>query len=477
MTDKQRPSLTILKLLDMFLLVVSFGIATALVVHAKGWLSLVYFLSLKTTVSNFIIAAIALLLCHLIFRLCSPYRSRRMSNKRSELIDISKATTLCALCFFAIGLIFSVTMITPSFLALFWLLSTGVLCLSRVCLRLGLAYLRARGRNLRYMLILGTNPRAIEFARNITDTPERGYRVLGFVDNKWSGLDCFAATGYKLVSDYAGLPAYLRNNVVDEVVNCLPFGSFHKHFWEVATLCEQHGILMRFNSNIFGPGSSHWHAEEFEGGEYLATYSIAEGWPRIMKRALDIIISSLMLILLAPVFALVALAIMLTSPGPVFFLQQRIGLNKRRFSVYKFRTMVPNAEKLMPRLVSRNEVSGPVFKIKNDPRITPIGRFLRRSSIDELPQLLNVLKGEMSLVGPRPLPVRDYEGFSQDWQRRRFSVKPGITCLWQVNGRSNISFDKWMLLDLQYLDEWSLWLDMKILAKTIPAVMRGSGAA
>lgn len=327
------------------------------------------------------------------------------------------------------------------------------------------------------MLILGTNPRAIEFARNITDTPERGYRVLGFVDNKWSGLDCFAATGYKLVSDYAGLPAYLRNNVVDEVVNCLPFGSFHKHFWEVATLCEQHGILMRFNSNIFGPGSSHWHAEEFEGGEYLATYSIAEGWPRIMKRALDIIISSLMLILLAPVFALVALAIMLTSPGPVFFLQQRIGLNKRRFSVYKFRTMVPNAENLMPRLVSRNEVSGPVFKIKNDPRITPIGRFLRRSSIDELPQLLNVLKGEMSLVGPRPLPVRDYEGFSQDWQRRRFSVKPGITCLWQVNGRSNISFDKWMLLDLQYLDEWSLWLDMKILAKTIPAVMRGSGAA
>jgi lipopolysaccharide/colanic/teichoic acid biosynthesis glycosyltransferase len=139
--------------------------------------------------------------------------------------------------------------------------------------------------------------------------------------------------------------------------------------------------------------------------------------------------------------------------------------------------MVPNAEKLMPRLVGRNEVSGPVFKIKNDPRITPIGKFLRRSSIDELPQLLNVLKGEMSLVGPRPLPVRDYEGFSQDWQRRRFSVKPGITCLWQVNGRSNISFEKWMLLDLQYLDEWSLWLDMKILAKTIPAVMRGSGAA
>jgi lipopolysaccharide/colanic/teichoic acid biosynthesis glycosyltransferase len=131
----------------------------------------------------------------------------------------------------------------------------------------------------------------------------------------------------------------------------------------------------------------------------------------------------------------------------------------------------------MPTLENRNEVSGPVFKIRNDPRITPLGRFLRRSSIDELPQLINVLKGDMSLVGPRPLPVRDYEGFNEDWQRRRFSVKPGITCLWQVNGRSEISFDQWMLLDLKYMDEWSLWLDLKILAKTVPAVVRGSGAA
>jgi lipopolysaccharide/colanic/teichoic acid biosynthesis glycosyltransferase len=139
--------------------------------------------------------------------------------------------------------------------------------------------------------------------------------------------------------------------------------------------------------------------------------------------------------------------------------------------------MVPHAEQLMASLESKNEVSGPVFKIRNDPRITPIGRFLRRSSVDELPQLFNVLKGDMSLVGPRPLPVRDYEGFNEDWQRRRFSVKPGITCLWQVNGRSAISFEQWMLLDLKYLDEWSLWLDLKILARTVPAVVRGSGAA
>jgi len=139
--------------------------------------------------------------------------------------------------------------------------------------------------------------------------------------------------------------------------------------------------------------------------------------------------------------------------------------------------MVTNAEEMMSQLEQLNEVSGPVFKIKDDPRITAIGKWLRRTSIDELPQFFNVLKGDMSLVGPRPLPMRDYQGFNEDWQRRRFSVRPGITCLWQVQGRSSIAFEQWMELDIQYLDEWSLWLDLKILARTIPAVVKGSGAA
>ena len=185
-------------------------------------------------------------------------------------------------------------------------------------------------------------------------------------------------------------------------------------------------------------------------------------------------------ILLLPVFAIVAILVKLTSRGPVFFVQQRLGLNKRMFQIYKFRTMVVDAEKKLKEVEHLNEVSGPVFKIKNDPRLTPLGRFLRKTSIDELPQLFNVLKGDMSLVGPRPLQVRDYELFNQickDWQRRRFSVRPGITCLWQVNGRSSVQFEKWMELDLQYIRRWSLWLDLQILIKTIPAVLKGSGAA
>ncbi len=328
------------------------------------------------------------------------------------------------------------------------------------------------------MLILGTNPRAIEFGRRIGANRTRGYHLLGFVDDDWPGISAVESANFKIVSDYAGLAEYLRRNVVDEVAIYLPFGSFYRHSSEVAGLCQQHGITMRFNSDIFGLKTSRWRAEEFDGDQYITTYTgVNELAPRIAKRVFDLVIAALALLIFSPLLIAAAIAIKLTSPGPIFFLQERIGLNKRRFKIFKFRTMVPNAEKLMPVLEQQNEVTGPVFKIKNDPRITPIGKFLRRSSIDELPQLLNVLIGDMSLVGPRPLPVRDYEGFNEDWQRRRFSVKPGITCLWQVNGRSAISFDQWMLLDLQYMDEWSLWLDLKILAKTVPAVFKGAGAA
>jgi exopolysaccharide biosynthesis polyprenyl glycosylphosphotransferase len=196
----------------------------------------------------------------------------------------------------------------------------------------------------------------------------------------------------------------------------------------------------------------------------------------LLKFIFDFTISFLVILFLSPLMLAIIILIKLTSPGPVFFSQRRVGRNKRVFNVYKFRTMVVDAEKRMGEIEHLNEVSGPVFKIKNDPRITPIGRVLRKTSMDELPQLFNVLAGQMSLVGPRPLPMRDYEGFNEDWQRRRFSVKPGITCLWQIQGRSSISFEKWMELDLQYIDKWSLWLDFQILLQTIPAVLKGSGA-
>jgi lipopolysaccharide/colanic/teichoic acid biosynthesis glycosyltransferase len=196
----------------------------------------------------------------------------------------------------------------------------------------------------------------------------------------------------------------------------------------------------------------------------------------LAKHTIDFTFSLFLILLLFPVMIAAAVATRFSSPGPVFFVQKRLGFNKRIFRVYKFRTMIDGAERLQDALEDRNEVDGAAFKIRNDPRITRVGLFLRKTSIDELPQLFNVLKGEMSLVGPRPLPIRDYNGFSEDWHRRRFSVRPGITCLWQISGRSNISFDRWMELDIEYIDRWSLSLDFMILAKTIPAVIKGSGA-
>jgi exopolysaccharide biosynthesis polyprenyl glycosylphosphotransferase len=277
------------------------------------------------------------------------------------------------------------------------------------------------------------------------------------------------------------LPTFLRRNVVDEVVLALPVRSFHLHACKIAGLCEQQGIMLRLPSDLFNLTNTRPRVEELDGAGLITHYTrVTEGLPLLLKRVFDFTVALALLILLTPLLLITAVLIKLTSPGPVLFVQKRVGLNKRTFNIHKFRTMMVNAEHRLREIEHLNEVSGPVFKVKNDPRLSPIGRFLRKTSIDELPQLFDVLKGDMSLVGPRPLQLRDYELFTeacQDWERCRFSVRPGITCLWQVNGRSSVPFEKWMELDLQYIQEWSFWLDLKILAKTIPAVLRGSGAA
>lgn len=200
-------------------------------------------------------------------------------------------------------------------------------------------------------------------------------------------------------------------------------------------------------------------------------------WQAPLKRTLDIFVAGILLVLLLPLMAIVAVVIKLNSAGPVLFVQSRVGYKRRKFRMYKFRTMIEGAEENLKPLERLNEVSGPVFKIANDPRVTSVGRFLRKSSIDELPELLNVLKGDMSLVGPRPLSCRDCESITPNWNHSRFSVLPGITCLWQINGRSLVPFEQWMKMDCDYVRDWSLWLDLKILMRTIPAVIKGVGAS
>ena len=264
-------------------------------------------------------------------------------------------------------------------------------------------------------------------------------------------------------------------------VNGVIINANHTFFGQVEKAilaCELEGVETWLVADFFKTQISRTSFDDFYGRPVLVFHSGPEScWQAVVKQLLDVVGAVVLLVGLSPVFLLAALAIKFTSPGPILFKQKRSGLNGQPFTMYKFRSMVTNAEQRQHEILAMNEMTGPVFKVTNDPRITPIGRFLRKSSIDEFPQLMNVLRCEMSLVGPRPLPVEEVRRFDDLAHRRRLSVKPGMTCLWQVKGRNNVTnFKDWVRLDLEYIDNWSLWLDFKILWWTIPVVLCAKGA-
>jgi exopolysaccharide biosynthesis polyprenyl glycosylphosphotransferase len=264
-------------------------------------------------------------------------------------------------------------------------------------------------------------------------------------------------------------------------VNGVILSARHSYFEQVEAViraCELEGVEAWLVADFFKTQISRTSFDDFYGKPVLVFRTTPESsWQGFLKQVMDFVGALVLLLFLALPMAVVALIIRFSSPGPVFFRQQRSGLNGQPFTMYKFRTMVTNAEQLKHELAAMNEMTGPVFKLTQDPRVTPAGRFLRKFSIDEFPQLINVLRGEMSLVGPRPLPVDEVKRFHDLAHRRRLSVKPGLTCLWQISGRNNVSdFKDWVRLDLEYIDHWSLWLDMKILWRTLPVVLAGTGA-
>jgi exopolysaccharide biosynthesis polyprenyl glycosylphosphotransferase len=275
--------------------------------------------------------------------------------------------------------------------------------------------------------------------------------------------------------------AQLEQLLHEHSVNGVLMSARHTLFDRVEAFvrtCELEGVEAWLVADFFKTQISRPGFDDFDGRPVLVFRTVPEAsWQGVGKQLLDFLGALVLLVVSSPVLLLVALAIRISSPGPVLFRQQRAGLNGRPFTMFKFRTMVTNAEQLKQELAALNEMSGPVFKVTNDPRVTKVGRWLRKSSLDEFPQLLNVLAGDMSLVGPRPLPVDEVARFDDMAHRRRLSVKPGLTCLWQVSGRNNVTdFQDWVRLDLEYIDNWSLWLDIKILFRTIPVVLLGSGA-
>jgi exopolysaccharide biosynthesis polyprenyl glycosylphosphotransferase len=321
----------------------------------------------------------------------------------------------------------------------------------------------------REVLIIGSGRGGQAAFEEMVDSPV--YNVVGVLD------DSFVGTG-AMRDRYLGglglLDTLLKENPVSVVYCSLPVKSMYEPIQQVIAVCEQFGVEVRHSSHLFQTKIA--RLDRKAGANYSILRMVRDDSTRYAKRALDILGAGGLLLFSLPILLAAGIAIKATSPGPIFFSQDRYGLHRRRFRMFKMRSMVVNAETLQSQLEHQNELGGPVFKIKQDPRVTKVGAFLRKTSIDELPQLWNVLIGDMSLVGPRPLAVRDVLKIEDSAQLRRFSVLPGITCIWQMSGRNNTDFENWIRQDLQYIDSWSLMLDLKILIGTVPAVLWGKGA-
>jgi exopolysaccharide biosynthesis polyprenyl glycosylphosphotransferase len=410
----------------------------------------------------------------LLFYAAGFYRSHRTEPLVAEIWGAMKVafggTAMLALLVYGLRLEF----VGRFFLAVFGIVNFTFLATEKVALRLLSRWVRARGLNFRTVLLAGTGRKAAQLGDFVEAHPHWGFRVIGYLDDD-NGGEIRSANRWPCLGKITDLEAILMREVVDELIFVIEKGKLGE-YENALIVAERHGVRAHVSLDIFPHVLARPVLEELDGIALLSfTTTPANPGQLAAKRSLDFALSLAFFLVTAPIQALAALLIRISSPGPIFFRQVRCGLNGRQFTLLKFRTMYPGAEERLQEVSHLNEMTGPVFKVSRDPRLTPVGRLLRRLSIDELPQLWNVILGDMSLVGPRP-PLPEEMARYEPWQRRRLSMKPGITCLWQVSGRNNLDFDRWMALDLKYIDTWSPMLDLKILLKTVPAVLSGRGA-
>jgi exopolysaccharide biosynthesis polyprenyl glycosylphosphotransferase len=410
--------------------------------------------------------------------LCSPslYRLDPTRKLSDDIRAVVLTTLLAGLIVAALAFALKWKELSRTLISLFALIDCLLMISARLSLSLLFRRLGKRGYSFCSVLIAGPPDRAREFASKVERYKHWGLQIAGIVFIEPGPV----GSGYSkwpLLGTVEDIPRVLKSRVIDEII-FLASGSTLKNIPLLLSMCEFEGVRLRIVAEFFPSRRSARLSLALLDSLPLITFSHTpdDAAFLVAKRLIDVVVSAAALLLFSPIMILAAIAIKLTSPGPVLYSQERCGLRGRRFRFLKFRSMVADAEQRLHEVMDRNEMDGPVFKLKDDPRVTRVGRFLRRTSIDELPQLFTVLAGSMSLVGPRPPLPSEVLGYD-DWQRRRLSVKPGITCLWQVSGRNNVSFRRWMELDLEYIDNCSLWMDMKILAKTIPAVLSGRGAS
>lgn len=349
-----------------------------------------------------------------------------------------------------------------------------LLTLARVARRVLMSYLRRRDTGVERVLIVGSGEEGLRVMRNLVAQPELGYRVVGFVDDDPERGNSDIGR-VRALGSTDNVPQLLRQEQIDEVIITLPSHEQRKTL-RLVDQCLQANVRPRIAPDMFQMSLSRVTLEEVAGIPMLSPYEMRlSSWAQALKRAVDVLGAGMALIVFSPLMLLLAILIPLDSPGSPIFRQVRVGRNGLPFSVYKFRSMVREAEQLKQQLRHLNEADGPMFKIRDDPRTTRLGRFLRRTSLDELPQIWNVLRGDMSLVGPRPALPEEVAGYAE-WHRQRLATAPGITGLWQVSGRSDVPFEEMVLLDIYYIENWSPLLDLSILLRTVPRVLFGSGA-
>lgn len=401
-----------------------------------------------------------------------PIRTRKVYP---VLFAVLQAAVLATLLFGSLSYLLKIHNVSRSLISIICFMTWMLISIERLIVYKVVRDLYKKGIHTRMLLVVGTGSRALGFMKMIDSNPEWGLKIAGIVDDEESKIGT-QIQNHVVLGTLRDIPLLLENMVVDEVVFIVPRGWLGK-IEDSVLYCEQLGKRVSIAVDLFNMRFAKAVQRDIQSFPFLTFETTSNVlWQLFIKRLLDLVLAAAAILVLWPLMAVVALLIKITSGGPVLFKQTRCGLNGRLFTVYKFRTMVIDAEQRLEALRKQNEMSGPAFKMTNDPRLIKHGNWLRKFSIDELPQLFNILEGNMSFVGPRPpIPaeVKKYE----PWQRRRLSLRPGLTCIWQVQGRNKIiRFEDWMKLDLEYIDTWSLWLDLKLFLKTIPIVLLGIGA-
>jgi exopolysaccharide biosynthesis polyprenyl glycosylphosphotransferase len=404
--------------------------------------------------------------------------SQRNSSIAAHSYSVAKAGILALAATGFLIAFFSRGEIDRGFFITFGLGVISALLTFRMGVRFALWAARRSGFNYREILIVGANDRVKHLVEVIKDQPHFGYHLVGVLDPDRDQFDALEEPELDYLGPIEDAEKVLRDRVIDEVYICLPIRTFYKEIVSLARLCEGAGVPVRMMADLFPLHVATRRAYQLEDIPFVSLSTVPEfGASLIVKRALDLIASGLFLILVAWwLFPAIALLIKFESRGPIFFTQERVGLNQRTFRIIKFRTMILGAEEIQDELTEHNEADGPVFKIKDDPRVTRVGRWLRKTSLDEFPQFMNVLIGDMSLVGPRPPLPGEVDQYTWD-QRRRLSVRPGVTGLQQVSGRSGLAFEEWIDIDLAYIDHWNLLQDWRILLRTVQVVVEGKGAS